>query len=94
MSLFYRKLQACSLVLAVGLAACSETSGPTDGFTVADASADLAAMQGAFETEAFQSLGGVTPPHPVLTDGTSLRRPNTSTLRYGCSTWRRDWTGG
>ena len=59
MSLFYRKLQACSLVLAVGLAACSETSGPTDGFTVAAASADLAAMQGAFETEAFQSLSAL-----------------------------------
>ena len=60
MLLANKKLQAFGLALTVGLAACSDTNGPGDGeFDAPATTAELTAVDGTFETPAYQSLAAL-----------------------------------
>ncbi len=53
------KLSALSLVFAVGLAACDDSTNPGEAFDPAESAADFAAASDAFETDVYASLAAM-----------------------------------
>ncbi len=54
-----KKLSGLGLVFAIGLAACDDSAGPSAEFDPVESAADLQAVDNAFETPVFQSLGAM-----------------------------------
>ena len=52
----FKNLSALSLVLAVGLAACNDSTNPGDSFDPSASAADLEAVGSAFNTDVYESL--------------------------------------
>lgn len=55
----FKNLSALSLVFAIGLAACNDSTGPNDDFDPAESAADLQAVSDAFGTDVYQSLSAM-----------------------------------
>jgi hypothetical protein len=54
-----KNLSALSLILAFGLTACNDSTGPNDDFDPAESAADLQAVSDAFDTDVYQSLSAM-----------------------------------
>ncbi len=55
----FKNLSALSLVFAIGLAACNDSTSPNDDFDPAESAADLQAVSDAFNTDVYQSLSAM-----------------------------------
>jgi hypothetical protein len=55
----FKKLPVAGLALAVGLAACSDSTGPNDDFDPSESAADFAAVDDAFNTDVYNSLSAM-----------------------------------
>jgi hypothetical protein len=54
-----KNLSTLSLILAFGLAACNDSTGPNDDFDPSQSAADLAAVSNALDTDVYQSLSAM-----------------------------------
>lgn len=55
----FKKLSVVGLALALGLAACSDSTGPNDDFDPSQSAEDFAAVDDAFNTDVYNSLSAM-----------------------------------